>query len=124
MNPGEPGEERGLGRCIMIKIRFWKQTSILFALLVLFLISGECAATLPELSVSPNSHDFGTTETSCQLTVTNIELLRVAEKLSPGRYRLYEREKTLARIRQIKSIVEQNRTLKDIREELAKSLAG
>jgi DNA-binding transcriptional MerR regulator len=51
-------------------------------------------------------------------------LLQVAETLLPGRYRLYEREKTLARIQQIKSIAEQNRTLEDIREELARSIAG
>jgi len=32
--------------------------------------------------------------------------------------------KNLARIQQIKSIGEQNRTLEDIREELVKSMAG
>lgn len=55
---------------------------------------------------------------------TEIGLLQVAETLLPGRYRLYEREQTLARIQQIKSIAEQNRTLEDIREELTKSVAG
>jgi len=49
---------------------------------------------------------------------------RVAEKLRPGGYRLYDREETLARIQQIKSIAEQNRTLENIKEELAKSIAG
>lgn len=55
---------------------------------------------------------------------TEMGLLRVVETLSPGGYRLYDREQTLARIQQIKSIAEQNRTLEDIREELAKSIAG
>jgi DNA-binding transcriptional MerR regulator len=55
---------------------------------------------------------------------TEIGLLQVAEILLPGRYRLYEREQTLARIQQIKSIAERNRTLEDIREELARSIAG
>lgn len=55
---------------------------------------------------------------------TEMGLLAVAETLSPGGYRLYDRERTLVRIQQIKSIAEQNRTLQDIREELAKSIAG
>jgi len=55
---------------------------------------------------------------------TDIGLLRVAEILLPGGYRLYEREQTLTKIQQIKSIAEQNRTLEDIREELAKSIVG
>ena len=55
---------------------------------------------------------------------TEMGLLRVVETLSPGGYRLYDREQTLARIQQIKSIAEQNRTLEDIKEELAKSIAG
>jgi len=55
---------------------------------------------------------------------TEMGLLQVAETLLPGGYRLYERERTLARIQQIKSIAEQNRTLEDIKEQLAKSLAG
>ena len=55
---------------------------------------------------------------------TDMGLLRVAETLLPGGYRLYDREQTLARIQQIKSIAEQNRTLEDIKEELAKSIAG
>jgi len=50
---------------------------------------------------------------------TDMGLLRVAEKLSPGGYRLYERQETLARIWRIKSIAEQNRTLENIKEELA-----
>ena len=55
---------------------------------------------------------------------TDMGLLRVAETLLPGGYRLYEREETLARIQQIRAISEQNRTLEDIREKLAKSIAG
>ena len=55
---------------------------------------------------------------------TQMGLLRVAETLLPGGYRLYDREETLARIQHIKSITEQNRTLENIREELAKSIAG
>jgi DNA-binding transcriptional MerR regulator len=55
---------------------------------------------------------------------TDMGLLSVAEKLSPGGYRLYDREQTLARIQQIKYISEHNRTLEDIREELAESLVG
>jgi DNA-binding transcriptional MerR regulator len=55
---------------------------------------------------------------------TDIGLLAVAEKLSPGGYRLYGREETLARIQQIRAIAEKNRTLEAIREELAKSIAG
>jgi len=55
---------------------------------------------------------------------TDMGLLRVAETLLPGGYRLYEREETLARIQQIRAISEQNRTLEDIREELSKSIAG
>ena len=55
---------------------------------------------------------------------TEMGLLLVTEILSPGGYRLYDRDQTLARIQQIKSIAEQNRTLQDIREELAKSIAG
>lgn len=55
---------------------------------------------------------------------TEMGLLRVVETLLPGGYRLYDREQTLARIQQIKSIAEQNRTLEDIKEELAKSIAG
>ena len=55
---------------------------------------------------------------------TDMGLLAVAEKLSPGGYRLYDREQTLARIRQIKCIAEQNCTLEDIRQKLAKSMAG
>ncbi len=55
---------------------------------------------------------------------TEMGLLAVTETLLPGGYRLYEREQTLARIQQIKSIVEQNRTLEDIKEELAESIAG
>lgn len=55
---------------------------------------------------------------------TDVGLLRVAETLLPGGYRLYDREQTLARIQQIKSISGQNRTLEKIKEELAKSLAG
>jgi len=55
---------------------------------------------------------------------TEMGLLAVAETLSPGGYRLYDRERTLVRIQQIKSIAEQNRTLQDIKEELVKSIAG
>ena len=55
---------------------------------------------------------------------TEMGLLLVTETLSPGGYRLYDREQTLARIQQIKSIAEQNRTLQDIREKLVKSIAG
>ncbi len=55
---------------------------------------------------------------------TEMGLLAVAETLLPGGYRLYDREQTLARIQQIRTISEQNRTLEDIREELAKSIAG
>jgi len=55
---------------------------------------------------------------------TEMGLLLVTETLSPGGYRLYDREQTLARIQQIKSIAEQNRTLENIKEELAKSIAG
>jgi len=55
---------------------------------------------------------------------TEMGLLRVAEMLLPGGYRLYDREETLARIQQIKSIAEQNHTLEDIREELARNIAG
>jgi len=55
---------------------------------------------------------------------TEMGLLRIAETLLPGGYRLYDREQTLARIQQIKSIAEQNRTLEDIKEQLAKSIAG
>jgi len=55
---------------------------------------------------------------------TDMGLLRVAETLLPGGYRLYEREETSARIQQIRAISEQNRTLEDIKEELAKSIAG
>jgi len=55
---------------------------------------------------------------------TDMGLLRVAEILLPGGYRLYDREQTLVRIQQIKSIAEQNRTLEDIRQELTKSIAG
>jgi len=55
---------------------------------------------------------------------TEMGLLRVAEILSPGGYRLYDREQTLARIQQIKSVAEQNRTLEDIKEQLTKSIAG
>jgi len=55
---------------------------------------------------------------------TEMGLLLVTETLLPGGYRLYDREQTLARIQEIKSIAEQNRTLENIREELAKSIAG
>ena len=55
---------------------------------------------------------------------TDMGLLPVTETLLPGGYRLYDREQTLARIQQIKSIAEQNRTLEDIRQELTKSIAG
>lgn len=55
---------------------------------------------------------------------TEMGLLRVAENLLPGGYRLYDRQQALARIQQIKSIAEQNRTLEDIREDLAKSIVG
>jgi len=55
---------------------------------------------------------------------TEMGLLQVAETLLPGGYRLYERERTLAKIKEIRSIAEKNRTLEDIREELAKSIAG
>jgi len=55
---------------------------------------------------------------------TEMGLLHVAETLLPGGYRLYERAQTLARIQQIRSIAEKNRTLEDIKEELARSVAG
>jgi len=55
---------------------------------------------------------------------TDIGLLAVAEKLSPGGYRLYGREETLARIQQIRAIAEKNRTLEDIKKELETAIAG
>lgn len=51
---------------------------------------------------------------------TDLGLLQVAGVLSPGGYGLYDREETKIRIQQIKAVLQQNRTLWDIREELVR----
>lgn len=47
---------------------------------------------------------------------TEIGLLRVADKMTPGGYRLYDRAETVENVRKIKTICEQNRTLYDIKQ--------
>ena len=50
---------------------------------------------------------------------TDIGLLKVASHTEGG-YRLYNREETLSIIRKIKPVVDRRRTLKQIKEDLAK----
>ena len=47
---------------------------------------------------------------------TDIGLLKVATKLLPGGYRLYDRKETVEKIRKIQVISQQNRTLGDIKQ--------
>jgi len=52
---------------------------------------------------------------------TDIGLLKVATHTKGG-YRLYNREETLSVIRKIKPVVDRRRTLRQIKEDLAKKL--
>jgi len=78
-------------------------------------MSGRERRDLGLLTVSEIAREAGVLKSTVRY-YTEMGLLNIAGTFSPKNYRLYEKEKTVRRIRRIREIQRYNRTLLHIRE--------